>query len=196
LRRIAANLGRTECESLLKPKVSVTGGSGLQALAALLEQPRQMLHSLKMWDLDGRLHTVGQVEVVLAALEDEKIKQGQLQEIVLDKRLPIPGIPIFQLIGTDPVASIDLRNRGLGSGVSTILIGRLIELNAGSLTSINLSDNIPYGSSDVPAFAKALVDGGAFRNSLTEINLQSNDLGPEGAKAPGRAISVSKSLKE
>ena len=42
--------------------------------------------------------------------------------------------------------------------------------------------------------AKALVDDGAFRGSLTSINLASNSLGEEGAKALGPAIAVSHSL--
>jgi Ran GTPase-activating protein (RanGAP) involved in mRNA processing and transport len=66
-----------------------------------------------------------------------------------------------------------------------------------SLTFINLSGNIPPGSDKGSAFAEALVDGGAFKGSLTSIDLSFNSLekgSTDGITAIAGALFASSSL--
>jgi Ran GTPase-activating protein (RanGAP) involved in mRNA processing and transport len=102
------------------------------------------------------------------------------------------SLEIKKLKGVHPVESIGLSQRGLGA-ISAVVIASLISAN-GSLTSLDLSHNIKYGSSDGPAFAQALAPGIAANSSLTSLNLAQNGMGPDGAKALAPAIAANGSL--
>ena len=95
------------------------------------------------------------------------------------------------------LTSIDLAENNLDVEAVKAL-GRAISVSR-SLTSINLANSLPHKqhvrSTDGPAFARALVDEGAFRGSMTECNLGRNDLGVEGWTIIFNALSDSASSK-
>jgi len=67
----------------------------------------------------------------------------------------------------DKITKWDLSGESIDAEIAKSLAAYMAV--SGSLTSINLSGNIPPDSKDGPAFAKALGDGGAFRGSLTQV---------------------------
>ena len=99
------------------------------------------------------------------------------------------ALPIKKLKGTDPVESLDFSNKGLRPA-SAIVIASLIGDNA-SLTSLSLGINF-MGDEGVTAICEAVQSNKEMK--LTSLNIQSNDVGPAGAKSVAALVAVITSL--
>ena len=119
-----------------------------------------------------------------AAIAEALRGNAVLTKLALDgDELDLP-----KLRGTDPVESLDLSSKGLGSA-SAIVIASLIAGN-GVLTDLNLLGN-KIGPTGATAIAEALSVNGV----LADLNLGRNQIGDEGAKAIGGALAVNGVLK-
>jgi cell division septation protein DedD len=80
------------------------------------------------------------------------------------------------------LTSVNLRKNNLRTeGARSIAEG--IAAGSPALVYLNLSNNIPVWSNDGNAFAKALVEGGAFTGPLKSIDLGKNRIEAEGIQA-------------
>jgi len=105
-----------------------------------------------------------------------------LNSVILEKRHGSGGcpLPVKQLKGTDPVASINLSGKGLGM-LSAIVIAELIKSNvSGSLNTISLSNNdlSNHNGTDMSG-AKAIADAIGVSHSLTAADLERCNLGDQ-----------------
>ena len=91
------------------------------------------------------------------------------------------ALPIKQLKGTEPVASLDFRFRGLGVA-SAVVIASLIQGNA-SLTSLDLSLNWVG-----PELGVVMAEALKANASLTLLDVSSNYLGEEGEAVLRNAV--------
>ena len=94
-------------------------------------------------------------------------------------------LPIKKLKGTEPVELLDLSNKGLGV-VSAIVIASLIRDNA-SVTKILVSGN-RLGDAGTTILCDALRESTVTK--VQELDLGSNPIGPEGAKAVAAMAAV------
>ena len=115
-------------------------------------------------------------------------------------RLDGYALPVKQLKGTEPVQTLDLSSKGLGS-VSGIVIAKLIEFNT-ALTNLDLSSNQlcgrdrlgagKYDASGITAIAEAL----RVNTALTDLSLGGNHIGAEGANAIAEMLKFNTALNK
>ena len=99
----------------------------------------------------------------------------------------VAGLPVKRLREEASLATLNLRDRGLGVPGALVLVSLLPVM--GSLTTLNLSV-CGIGAEGGVAIAEALRVNG----SLTELVMYKNQIGDEGAKAIGAALAVNGSL--
>ena len=92
------------------------------------------------------------------------------------------ALPVRELRGTKAARTLKLERHGLGP-LSAIVIAGLVQSNQ-SLTSLSLADN------KVRADGASLITGALRHTKVVTLDLCNNDVGPEGALAVGRHLSV------